>query len=77
MGAQPRINAKPPIPLPPHLPPPPPKKKQKKQNKTKKLKCMRDWVTRHKFVVHLKILLLLVVSLQNNLPLAENGENFL
>ena len=38
---------------------------------------MRDWVTCHKFVVHLKILLLLVVSLQNNLPLAENGENFI
>ena len=38
---------------------------------------MRDWVTHHKFVVHLKILLLLVVSLQNKLPLAENGENFI
>ena len=38
---------------------------------------MRDWFTRHKFVVHLKILLLLVISLQNNLPLAVNGENFI
>ena len=38
---------------------------------------MRDWVTHRKFVVHLKILLLLIISLQNNLPLAENGENFL
>ena len=63
----------------PQLSPPLQKNKQtKKQKNKKKLKCIeRLGLMRHKFVVHLKILLLLVVSLQNNLPLAENGEDFI